>query len=273
MIISVVSGKGGAGKTTITASIAHALPRERLVLVDADVDTPNLALALGLEKPGKTEEWWGGTVAEFVGGTPRPEACPFGAIGADGKVNELLCEGCGACARRYPQDYRMKNVHTADILTYKWEGVPLVTAELMPGRSGSGKIVTEIRRRADEIARKDGRDVTLIDSAAGRGCPVIASVRGADLAITIVDNTPTGIADARFATDVLNHFGVPFAYIINRANLAEERRERIDKIFGEDLGGTKIGEIPYLPEVLRTYPPPYEKILEYINVEWILKRI
>ncbi len=273
MIVSVVSGKGGAGKTTITASIAHTFPRERLTLVDADVDTPNLSLALGIEEPESVEEWWGGTVAEFTGKTPRPEACPFGAIEKDGEVNELLCEGCGACAKRFPDDYKMKSIHTADIILYRWKGVPLITAELLPGRSGSGKIVTELRRRAEDIARKENRDVMLVDSAAGRGCPVIASLRGVDLAILVVDNTPTGISDARFAAEVIKHFNVPLAYIINRADLAEDRKKEIDHIFGEEYGGTKIGEVPYLPDVIRTYPPPYERLLEYINVEWILKKI
>ncbi len=273
MILSIVSGKGGAGKTTIAASIAHILPMEKTVLVDSDVDTPNLALALGLESPEETEEWWGGTVAEFSGGVPHPEACPFGAILPDGSVNELLCEGCGACARRYPEEYRMKRVHTADILYYRWGGVPLVTAELLPGRSGSGKIVEEIRRRAEAVAERESRDITLIDSAAGRGCPVIASLRGADAAILVVDNTPTGISDARFAADVIEHFNIPFAYIVNRADLAKDRVAKIDRIFGEERGGQKIGEIPFLRSVLRKYPPPYAEILPHIDTKWILKKI
>ncbi len=273
MIIAVVSGKGGAGKTTVTASIAQVLPADRLVLVDADVDTPNLALALGLEQPERKEEWWGRTVAEFVGKTPRPDACPFGAIGEDGKVNELLCEGCGACARRFPEDYRMKAMHTADLLSYRWKDVPLITAELLPGRSGSGKIVTELQRRAKELAIREQRDLTLIDGAAGRGCPVIASIRGADLAVLVVDNTPTGISDARFAAEVIQHFNVPFAYIVNRYNLGKERLNIIDEIFGEKMGGVLLGRIPYIPDVVRTYPPPFERILEHINVREILKMI
>ncbi|MDN5358526.1 MAG: hypothetical protein PWP76_369 [Candidatus Diapherotrites archaeon] len=273
MIITVASGKGGAGKTTVTASIAHVLPKDKTYLLDADVDTPNLALALGLEKPEKKEEWWGGVVSEFVGNEPHPEACPFGAIGLDGTVNELLCEGCGACAKRFPESYRLKNVHTADILWYSWNGVPLLTAELMPGRSGSGKIVTELRMRAEKEMAEKGRDVLLIDAAAGRGCPVIASLRGSDYAIIVVDNTPTGIEDALQVLNVVEHFSIPFGYVINRADIVPERVEKIEEIFGKRRGGEKLGEIPYIQDVLKTYPPPFERVLEYINVEEILKKI
>lgn len=272
MIITVVSGKGGAGKTSITASIAHILPSNRLILVDADVDTPNLALALGVEKPVKREDWFGGKVAEYVGGEFDPKICPFGAIEKDGKVNKILCEGCGVCVRKFPNSYRLKSVRNAEILEYRWNNVPLITAELEPGRSGSGKIVTEIRNRAAETAKTENRNITLIDAAAGRGCPVIASVRGANLAVLVVDNTPTGISDAEQVVELLHHFQIPFFFIVNRWDLAPERTEQVLERFTE-LGGTFIGQIPYMEAVLKTYPVPAERILEHINVEEILRTI
>ncbi|NPA77096.1 MAG: P-loop NTPase [Candidatus Diapherotrites archaeon] len=272
MIITVVSGKGGAGKTSITAAVAHAMPKDRIVLIDADVDTPNLALALGLERPVTKEDWRGLVVAEYVGGNTDPKICPFGAIGTDGNVNELLCEGCGVCVKKFPKSYRLKNVKGAEILEYRWDNVPLMTAELEPGRSGSGKIVAELRDLADRRGKEEKRDIQLIDAAAGRGCPVIASIRGADLAILVVDNTPTGISDAEAVVSVLKHFNVPFLFLINRYDLAEERVEDIVNTFTE-RGGTYIGRIPYDPDILRTYPVPVERILKHINAEEILKRI
>jgi len=272
MIFTVVSGKGGAGKTSVAAALAHALPRDRTTLIDADVDTPNLALALGVEKPINGMDWNGTVVAEYVGGKTDPHICPFGAINDDGSVNELLCEGCGVCVKRLPGSYRLKNVKGAEILEYRWNGVPLVTAELEPGRSGSGKIVADIRALAEKIAKAENRDIQLIDAAAGRGCPVISSVRGADIAILVIDNTPTGISDAEAVVPVLEHFQVPFAFVVNRYDLAPERTAEIVGRF-QELGGKYIGSIPYDTEILRTYPLPAERILNHINAEEILRMI
>ena len=272
MILTVVSGKGGAGKTSVTAALAHALPRNRTILIDADVDTPNLSLALGLDAPKEREDWMGTVVAEYVGGKADPSVCPFGAIREDGTVNEILCEGCGVCVKKLPNSYKLKSVKGAEILEYRWGNVPLITAELEPGRSGSGKIVADIRARAERIAENEKRDIQLIDAAAGRGCPVIASVQGADLAILVIDNTPTGISDAEAIVPVLKHFKVPFIFVVNRYDLAPERTGKIiDRFSG--LGGRHVGSIPYDPEILRTYPLPAEKILEHINLEAILQRI
>lgn len=272
MILTVVSGKGGAGKTSIAASVAHILPYERLVLVDADVDAPNLALALGLEEPVRREEWFGGTVAEYTGGPFDPGACPFGAIGRDGRVFELLCEGCGVCVRKFPGSFRMKSIKNADIVEYRWRSVPLVTAELEPGRSGSGKVITKVREDAEKVAETENRDVMLVDAAAGRGCPVIASVRGADLALLVVDNSPTGISDAQMVVNVLHHFQVPFLFVVNRWDLAPELGEKAVELFTE-LGGTFIGKVPYTEALLKTYPVPASTVLEHVNVDTILRRI
>ena len=272
MIITVVSGKGGAGKTSVAAALAHILPRERTILIDADVDTPNLALALGLNTPIGREDWVGTVVAEYVGGEPDPKICPFGAINEDGTVNELLCEGCGVCVKKYPNSYRLKNIKGAEILEYRWGNVPLITAELEPGRSGSGRIVTDIRTRADRIAEEENRDIQLIDAAAGRGCPVIASIRGADLAVLVVDNTPTGASDAEAVVPTLKHFNVPFYFVVNRYDLAPERVDELTEKF-KKAGGKHIGSVPYDSEILETYPLPAKRILQHINVEEILQRI
>ncbi len=272
MIIAVVSGKGGAGKTSVAAALAHTLPRDRTILIDADVDTPNLALALGLQNAEKKEDWMGTVVAEYVGGKTDPSVCPFGAINKDGTVNELLCEGCGVCVKKFPNSYRLKNVKGAEILEYRWGHTPLITAELEPGRSGSGKIVVDIRTRAERIADTEQRDIQLIDAAAGRGCPVIGSIRGADIAVLVVDNTPTGISDAEATVPVLEHFNVPFLFVVNRYDLAPERVDEIVSRFTE-LGGKHVGSIPYDQEILRRYPLPAERVLQHISVEEILQRI
>ncbi len=268
MILTVLSGKGGAGKTTIAASLAKVL--ERGVLVDADVDTPNLALALGAEKPRERREWRGTFVARFKGGTPRPEICPFGAIRDDGSVNELLCEGCGVCAKIAPGSYEIAPTLAGYIEIYETVAGPLVSADLVPGRSGSGKLVYEIRRVADQLARERGAMDMLIDGAAGRGCPVIASVRGADRALIVVEDSVTGISDAKWAVGVLNHFNVPFSFVINKV-LDEKRAEEIRETF-EKLGGNYAGAIPYDRRIVSTYPVDEKLILAHIDIDTILRR-
>ncbi len=267
MILTVLSGKGGAGKTTITASLAQAM--KNAVLVDADVDTPNLALALGAEEPVERREWRGAFVARFKGGTPRPDACPFGAIRDDGSVNELLCEGCGACAKMAPESYELIPVLAGYVEVYKTNAGTLVSADLVPGRSGSGKLVYEIRRIAEDIAQKEGAKHMLIDGAAGRGCPVIASIRGADRALLVIEDSVTGVNDAKWAVGVLKHFNVPFSFVINKV-LDESRAKKIREEF-EGLGGTYAGEIPYMEEIVRTYPVDPKPILKRIDVEGILQ--
>ncbi|HIQ10317.1 MAG TPA: hypothetical protein EYH23_02265 [Euryarchaeota archaeon] len=272
MIAVVLSGKGGAGKTTVAAAVAHAVPENRLVLADADVDTPNLALALGATRPEKREDWLGKLVAEYVGGGFDPKICPLGAIKKDGSVQEMLCGGCGVCAKKFPSSYRLKRIKNAEVIEYRWGEVPLITAELEPGCSGSGDIITKITDDAKTTAEVEKRDVILIDAAAGLGCPIIASVRSADLAILVVDNTLTGVSDAERAVLLLNHFQIPFYFVINRWDLAPERVEKITARF-KALGGEYIGKIPYIQKLTVGCPVPADEVLKHINVEAFLKRI
>ena len=194
--------------------------------------------------------------------------CPFGAIRENGRVFEIPCDGCGACVRKFPDRYRMKNVKNADILEYRWGKVPLITAELEPGRSGSGKIITKIRHRAET----EKRDLLLVDAAAGIGCPAISSVRGADVAVLVINGTPTEASDAERVVDVLNHFQIPFFFVVNRWDLAPKQGKEIIREFAEK-GGECMGKIPYIQELMLECPLPAEKILEHLKVEGILKKI
>ena len=146
--------------------------------------------------------------------------------------------------------------------------VPLITAELEPGRSGSGKIITKIRHRAET----EKRDLLLVDAAAGIGCPVISSVRGADVAVLVIDGTPTGASDAERVVDVLNHFQIPFFFVVNRWDLAPKQNKEIIRELAEK-GGECMGRIPYIQELMLECPLPAEKILEHLKVEGILKKI
>jgi len=125
-----------------------------------------------------------------------------------------------------------------------------------------------MRRRTEA----EKRDVRLVDAAAGIGCPVISSVRGADVAVLVIDGTPTGASDAERVVDVLNHFQIPFFFVVNRWDLAPKQNKEIIREFAEK-GGECMGKIPYIQELMLECPLPAEKILKHLKVEEILKKI
>jgi MinD superfamily P-loop ATPase len=172
MKIVVASGKGGVGKSMLASSLALLFAREaRVVACDCDVDAPNLALWLGIKKMKHAKKISTGEKAfidyEKCTRCGRcSEVCKFDAISKDIEVIQFFCEGCGACSVVCPVDaIRLKPVQGGEINVEKRE-FPIVSGQLYPGESGSGKIVSEVRKRAEGFKY----DVMVIDSAAGIGC-------------------------------------------------------------------------------------------------------
>lgn len=247
MKIVVASGKGGTGKTMIASSMALLFSRgERVVACDCDVDAPNLGLWLGITIYDSTEK-----VSTSLKAAIDPEkctkcgkcmeACRFGAIerGAPFMVNRLLCEGCGVCQLVCPAEAaRIEPVMNGEIRIKNtgW-GFPLVSGRLYPGESGSGKIVQELRRRAEEF----DHNIMVLDSAAGIGCPVIASVTGCDYALLVTEPTPSGFIDLRRVLEVVNHFRVPYGVVVNKWDINPSLSKRIESWSGQRL----LGKIPY----------------------------
>jgi MinD superfamily P-loop ATPase len=198
MKIVVASGKGGVGKTMLTSALALLFSKERkIVACDCDVDAPNLGLWLGIteydiiEKISTSEKAFINR-KKCVNCEKCAKVCPYGAIEIkNGKIeiNHLLCEGCGVCQLVCPKGaIEIKPVKKGEIRinTTKYN-FPLISGKLYPGESGSGKIVEELKRRAEEF----NNEITIFDSAAGIGCPVIASVRGSDFAVLVTEPTPS----------------------------------------------------------------------------------
>ncbi len=255
--ITVISGKGGTGKTTVVGSLACLA--ERQVLADNDVDAADLHLLL---VPTVHEEH------DFVGGTKctiNPQACfgcgtcaavcHFNAIHLDGPANDLigityriepvLCEGCGLCPRVCP----VQAISSAPTITGRWsvsstDYGPMVHAKLGIAEENSGRLVTQVRSRAAELARELGYARILGDGPPGTGCPVIASVSGTDLAVLVTEPTVSGVHDLDRAMRLVSHFGVPSVIIINKADLNEAQAKRIDRI-AQERGSRVIGRIPF----------------------------
>ena len=261
MKIVVLSGKGGTGKTSVAASLAVALSdKYKILLVDADVDCPNEHLVFEGKEIEK-KDVYASKLAVAKKSIPYEECkgiCQFDAIKeVNGKavVDARACEGCGACSVACPEAFELKDIKSGEMIIYKGKEFNLVSGKLLPGEKNSGKVVHEIRKKADEIEKKENIEVVLIDSAAGIGCPVIASVMGCNYAIAVVEPTPASISSLKRAIEVVKHFAIPYSLVINKVGLSKENEDRIRKELGESL----LGEIPYdeeLPKLLANKIPP-----------------
>lgn len=251
--ITVLSGKGGVGKSSLTASLAVLLAKQkRTVVADCDVDAADLGLVLGLKELKRKREISTNEKAEVNKSKCRGcknniEVCSFSAMSWDENkkipvINKFLCEGCGACQLVYPEGcIEMKKIKNAVIGEAETDyGFLIVSGQLKMGESGSGKVVAEVKKQAE----KTGNEVLLVDSAAGIGCPVIASVQGSDFVIGVTEPTPSALSDLKRALQVVEHFRVPYGVIINRWDLNKEFSKKIEDFLLKNKIPL-LGKIPY----------------------------
>lgn len=246
--ITIISGKGGTGKTTLTGSFA-ALACQKAVLVDADVDAANLSLITKSELR-ESHEFRASRQAEI---DPESclqcnlcrELCRFDAISEDFTVDPINCEGCGVCFRACPHGA----VSFEERLSGHWylSSTPygtLVHARLGVAEENSGKLVTAIRKKGLELAAEEGKEYLLIDGPPGIGCPVIASLAGAGVALIVTEPTLSGIHDLERILSVCRHFQVPAAVCINRFDLDEENTAVIEE-FCKKESIALAGKVPF----------------------------
>ena len=251
----ILSGKGGVGKSSIAASLALMLSENnKVVVADCDVDAPNLALVLGIKNFDKTVGIEAAEKAELTeekctGCRKCLNNCVFSAIGwDDGKNRPILdyirCEGCGTCEIVCPENaIRLKKVENAKVEIAE-KPFPVFSGQLKVGESGSGKVVFNIKQMASEKGKEIGADYLLIDSAAGVGCPVIASVSGSDFAVIITEPSPSAFNDFKRALSIVKHFKIPFGAVINKWDLNEGFTREMEKYF-EKNNIRVLEKIPY----------------------------
>jgi len=237
----VISGKGGTGKTSIVASFAALA--EKVVLADCDVDAADLYLVLE-PRIIKRENFSGGSRARVMSGHCTAcgkceEVCRFDAVSYDGagngkvdktyRVDPIACEGCGVCAYFCPENA----IEFAPAVNGKWfvsetRCGPMVHARLGVAEENSGKLVTLVRTQAENIAQERNLDLILIDGAPGIGCPVIASITGADLVLVVTEPTLSGLHDLQRVSELTRHFSVETLVCINKADLNKDLASEIE---------------------------------------------
>lgn len=289
--ITVLSGKGGVGKSTITSCLSVLLARERkIVAADCDVDAPNLGLSLGLEE--KDFSSWRKVSTNYkasldpekcVGCKKCLDVCNFSAIKWDSRnnrpiINSLLCEGCGSCSLICPEGaIGLKRIQNASVGQGRTKyGFPIVSGQLRMGESGSGNVVDVVRMEAEKLAEREGAEIIMCDAAAGIGCPVVASVRGSDFVVAVIEPNPASFRDARRALGMVEHFRIPCGIVINRWDLNKGIAKEIEA-FARKGKMPLLGKIPYdrrfvkalvnlTPAVVwdRELEPPFTKILSSI---------
>ncbi len=234
----IISGKGGTGKTSITASFAvlAGFP----VLADCDVDAADLHLILAPSVRERHEFRSGNEAviraADCTGCGRCLELCRFGAIiaGIEGEayaVDPVACEGCGVCVRFCP----VQAIDFPESLCGEWmvsetRCGPMVHARLGIAAENSGKLVSTVRREAKRIAEENGHRLVLVDGPPGIGCPVIASMTGTSQALVVTEPTVSGEHDLERVLKLARHFDIPAAVCVNKWDLNPEMTERIEAL-------------------------------------------
>jgi len=251
MKIVIASGKGGVGKSMVASSLAILFSQfYKVIAVDCDVDAPNLHLWLGVTQFDSTQKISTSEKAFIREQKSLDDSilkvCKFGAIervGGKYRINPFLCEGCGVCKLFYPNAIELKEVKNGEIRIAKtaWN-FPLISAQLYPGESGSGKIVEEIKKKAEEF----NWEIQIRDAAAGIGCPVIASLKDCDLTILIAEPTLTSFHDLKRILEVVNHFKIEWKLVINKWNIHPKVSKQIERWAGNNF----LGKISYDEKVV-----------------------
>ncbi len=268
--IVFISGKGGTGKSTVVASLVQLINNK--MIADCDVDAPNLHLLIKGEEI-ETESFYGAKEANISEdvcincGVCR-DVCRFDAISEDFKITPFKCEGCGACTLVCPTDaISLEEVKTGNIYVTKANEGTFSHALLDIGAEGSGRLVTEVRKKVKK--HEDGEEYLLIDGSPGIGCVVIASITGADAVVVVCEPTQSGISDLKRVLEVAEHFGILGMVCINKFDLNPENTAGIEK-YCEEKNIPVAGKISFEPKIvdaLRELKTPVEAGLENITAQ------
>jgi len=254
--ITIISGKGGAGKTTVTGSIVSLL--DNTVITDCDVDASDLFLLLQPENlehhafPGGAKAIVNNKLC--VNCRKCVNECRFDALYYDDSnilnINEYYCEGCGLCKNICPVNaIDMMQEYSNHWFISSTRHGKMVHAKMKPGEENSGKLVSQLRSAAKEIAIADFAQFIVNDGPPGIGCSAIASVTGTDLVIMVIESTLSGFHDFKRAKELVDGFKTPIVAIINKADINIELTNEIENYLKEN-------EIPLLGKI------PFDRVMK-----------
>jgi MinD superfamily P-loop ATPase len=224
MIISIASGKGGTGKTTVAVNLALSLSKGAVQLIDCDVEEPNSHIFLspsihqvtpvGISVPRIDE-----SKCTFCG--KCAQVCEYHAIAVILKnvlVFDELCHGCGACSYLCPEKAIFEVDREIGIVQEgSSNGIPFVNGVLNVGEPMASPLI----RKVKEKIQKD--KMVILDAPPGTACPVIETVKGSDFCILVTEPTPFGLNDLELAVGMLEKLGIPKGVIVNKSDVGDRK--------------------------------------------------
>ena len=262
MIISIASGKGGTGKTTVATNLALSHD-SNVQLLDCDVEEPNAHLFIRPEWKGKQ------TIT-----TPVPQVdeekcnlcgkcgdiCQFKAIVVIGETVlpfHEMCHSCGGCMEVCPEGAITETGRELGIIeTGRKDGLEFVHGSLRVGEAMSPPLIKKVR----SFALPD--QLTIIDAPPGTSCPVIAAMKGADFVLLVTEPTPFGLHDLKLAVGAVKILGIPCGLVINRSDMGDEQVKKYAKEEGIPL----LMEIPFDRRIAEAYSRG--QLLVEVMPEW-----
>ena len=251
MVISVLSGKGGTGKTTVVAALSELT--KNVIKVDCDVDAPNLYLfykGMDVEK----KNFYGGKKAKInkslcIECEICEEVCKFGAI-KNWTIDSFSCEGCGACTLVCPQNaIKLVDEKTADTFITKTDKGIISRAMMGIGSDGSGKLVTELRKNAKRFM--ENNSIVILDGSPGIGCSVIASITDTDVALIVTEPTRSGLDDLKRILELAEHFETQVMICVNKYDINPDMTSQIEN-FAREKNLFVVGKIPFDKLVMKS---------------------